>query len=97
MNLGSEEHTLAIGTECCGQFFGRVEGELLGCATVFRHHIHVEVAFAVAGKCNLVAIGRPHGVALIGTLRCELNGLSALCGNFKNVALVGKDYFFAIG
>ena len=95
---GSREiHELAIGTVGPWRLCRRVIGELLGCATLCRHHVEVEIALAVAGKCYLLAIGAPYGVALIRVLRCQLHSCSATGFHFVDVALVAEDYLLSVG
>ncbi len=73
-----EQHILAVGRERPRRLGCRVSGEALGGASCRRHHEDVEVAVAVAGEGNLLAVGRPHRIALIGALRGELHGGATL-------------------
>ena len=57
----AEVDVLAIGAERPGRLGSAVARELLGLAAIGRHHIHVVISLAVAGKSQHRTVGRPHG------------------------------------
>ena len=94
---GVEINFLAVGREGRGYFGGRVVGEASCASAVGRHHIDVHIAFAVAGKGYLTAVGRPHGRRFVGGLRRKSYGFASLCIHFVEVALVAEGDLRAVG
>ena len=94
---GIEIDLLAVGRKGRRHFGGRVIGEASRASAVGGHHIDVHIAFAVAGKSNLPAVGRPHGRRFVGGLRRKPHGFASLCIHFVEVALIAENDLRAVG
>ena len=58
---GVEVDFLAVGREGGGYFGSRVIGQSFGTSAVGGHYEYIHIAIAVAGKGDLLAVGRPYG------------------------------------
>lgn len=93
---GGEEHRRAV-LEGLGILVARVGGEASGFPSLTADEVDAEAAFAVGGKGNAAAVGRPHGACVVTGVRGELHGPSAFGRHEVNVTFVSESNLPSVG
>jgi len=73
-----------------------VSGQPFRCTSLFAHHIEVHTSFTIRHECDLLPIGTPHRVTIIGCIGGQLSGLSTTRRNCENVAFIAEGDLRAI-
>ena len=93
---GREHNVLSVWCESGRNFRSRVSGQSASRTSVGRHHKHIRIPKTVAGKGNLLAIGRPHRRRFVGILGSQLYRLTPFGSYLVDVSLVTKQNFFSV-
>ena len=79
---------MVIVAEGDGPFVVAMGGKPLGCTSLTGYEPDIEAAFTTGGKGNMLTVGTPYGIGIVGCMGGQLTGLSARNGNGKQISLV---------
>ena len=74
-----------------------VRRQPFGRTSIFTHDIDVHTSFAVGHECNLLSVGTPDGIAVIGSVRRQLSCLSTCGRHCEDVAFIAEGNLRTVG
>ena len=82
---------MVVVAEGDGPFIVAMGCQPLGRTSLTGNEPNVQTTFTTGGKGNVLSVGTPYGIGVVGCIGGQLTSLSARNGNGKQITFVGKS------